>query len=154
MTIDSTAIIDAGAKIDSDVTVGSYTVIGPHVTIESGSKIGPHVVINGPTHIGKNNTIFQFASIGEVPQDKKFHGEESKLIIGDGNTIREFVTINRGTEDGGGTTVVGNDTRTIIEIAMILLTSIFLFIFNHSINFIVNISQKLFKVNMSIYYKK
>jgi len=109
MTIDSTAIIDAGAKIDSDVTVGPYTVIGPHVTIESGSKIGPHVVINGPTHIGKNNTIFQFASIGEVPQDKKFHGEESKLIIGDGNTIREFVTINRGTEDGGGTTVVGND---------------------------------------------
>lgn len=109
MTIDSTAIIDAKANIDSDVTIGPYTVIGPHVTIESGSKIGPHVVINGPTHIGKNNTIFQFASVGEVPQDKKFHGEESKLVIGDGNTIREFVTINRGTDDGGGTTVIGND---------------------------------------------
>ena len=109
MTIDSTAIIDAKANIDSDVTIGPYTVIGPHVTIESGSKIGPHVVINGPTHIGKNNTVYQFASIGEVPQDKKFHGEESKLVIGNGNTIREFVTINRGTEDGGGTTVIGND---------------------------------------------
>lgn len=109
MTIDSTAIIDAKANIDSDVSVGPYSVIGPHVTIEAGSKIGPHVVINGPTHIGKNNTIFQFASIGEVPQDKKFHGEESKLVIGDGNTIREFVTINRGTDDGGGSTVIGND---------------------------------------------
>lgn len=109
MTIDSTAIVDAKANIDSDVTIGPYTVIGPHVTIEAGSNIGPHVVINGPTHIGKNNTIFQFASVGEVPQDKKFHGEESKLVIGDGNTIREFVTINRGTDDGGGSTVIGND---------------------------------------------
>ncbi len=109
MTIDSTARIDSKANIDSDVTIGAYTVIGSGVTIETGSKIGPHVVINGPTHIGKNNTIFQFASVGEVPQDKKFHGEESKLVIGDGNTIREFVTINRGTEDGGGTTRIGND---------------------------------------------
>lgn len=109
MTIDSTAIVDAKANIDSDVTIGPYTVIGPHVTIEAGSNIGPHVVINGPTHIGKNNTIFQFASVGEVPQDKKFHGEKSKLVIGDGNTIREFVTINRGTDDGGGSTVIGNN---------------------------------------------
>ena len=108
MTIDSSARIDAKANIDSDVSIGPYTVIGKNVTIESGAKIGPHVVINGPTHIGKNNTVFQFASIGEVPQDKKFHGEESKLVIGDNNTIREFVTINRGTEDGGGTTVIGN----------------------------------------------
>ncbi len=109
MTIDSTAIIDAKASIDSDVTIGPYTVIGANVSIEAGCKIGPHVVINGPTHIGKNNTIFQFASVGEVPQDKKFHGEESKLVIGDGNTIREFVTINRGTGEGGGTTKIGND---------------------------------------------
>ena len=109
MTIDSTAIIDAKANIDSDVSVGPYTVIGANVTIEAGCKIGPHVVINGPTHIGKNNAVFQFASIGEIPQDKKFHGEESKLVIGDGNTIREFVTINRGTADGGGTTKIGND---------------------------------------------
>jgi len=109
MTIAPTAIVDSKANIDSDVTIGPYSIIGPHVTIDAGSKIGPHVVINGPTHIGKNNTIFQFASIGEVPQDKKFHGEESKLVIGDGNTIREFVTINRGTEDGGGTTNIGND---------------------------------------------
>ncbi len=109
MTVDSTAIIDSKANIDSEVTVGAYTVIGAGVSIESGTKIGPHVVINGPTHIGKNNTVFQFASIGEVPQDKKFHGEQSKLVIGDGNTIREFVTINRGTEDGGGTTRIGNN---------------------------------------------
>lgn len=109
MTIDSTAIIDPKTNIDSDVTVGAYTVIGPGVTIESGSKIGPHVVVNGPTHIGKNNTIFQFSSVGEVPQDKKFHGEESKLVIGNGNTIREFVTINRGTGEGGGITNIGND---------------------------------------------
>jgi len=109
MTIDSTARIDSKTNIDSDVTIGAYTVIGAGVTIESGSKIGPHVVINGPTHIGKNNTIFQFASVGEVPQDKKFHGEESKLVIGDGNTIREFVTINRGTGEGGGVTNIGND---------------------------------------------
>jgi len=109
MTIDSTAIIDKKANIDSGVTIGPYSVIGPHVTIDSGSKIGPHVVVNGPTHIGKNNTIYQFASIGEVPQDKKFHGENSRLVIGDNNTIREFVTINRGTEDGGGTTTIGND---------------------------------------------
>ncbi len=109
MTIDSTARIDSKANIDSDVTIGAYTVIGAGVSIESGSKIGPHVVINGPTHIGKNNTIFQFASVGEVPQDKKFHGEESKLVIGDGNTIREFVTINRGTGEGGGVTNIGND---------------------------------------------
>lgn len=109
MTIDSTAIVDAKANIDSDVTIGPYTVIGASVSIESGCKIGPHVVINGPTHIGKDNTIFQFASVGEVPQDKKFHGEESKLVIGNGNTIREFVTINRGTGDGGGTTKIGND---------------------------------------------
>jgi len=109
MTIAPTAIVDSKANIDSDVTIGPHSIIGPHVTIEAGSKIGPHVVINGPTHLGKNNTIFQFASIGEVPQDKKFHGEESKLVIGDGNTIREFVTINRGTEDGGGTTKIGND---------------------------------------------
>jgi len=109
MSIDSTALIDAKAKLDSGVSIGAYSVIGAGVTIESGSKIGPHVVINGPTHIGKNNTIFQFASVGEVPQDKKFHGEKSKLVIGDGNTIREFVTINRGTDDGGGTTCIGND---------------------------------------------
>ena len=109
MTQHSTAIIDAKASIDSDVNVGPYTVIGPNVVIESGCKIGPHVVINGPTHIGKNNTIFQYASIGEVPQDKKFHGEQSKLVIGEGNTIREFVTINRGTEDGGGVTTIGNN---------------------------------------------
>ncbi|MDH5409388.1 MAG: acyl-ACP--UDP-N-acetylglucosamine O-acyltransferase [Gammaproteobacteria bacterium] len=109
MSLHPTAVIDSSAKIDSSVTIGPYSVIGPNVEIGADTWIGPHVVINGPTKIGKENQIFQFSSIGEVPQDKKFHGENSLLEIGDGNTIREFVTINRGTEDGGGITRVGDD---------------------------------------------
>ncbi len=109
MTVDARAIVDPGARLAEDVEVGPYSVIGAKVEIGAGCRIGPHVVINGPTKIGRDNRIFQFASIGEIPQDKKFHGEDSTLIIGDGNTIREFVTIHRGTEDGGGETVIGND---------------------------------------------
>lgn len=109
MTIDARAVVDPSAKIASNVKIGPFTVIGPKVEIGEGTEIGPHVVINGPTRIGKENRIFQFASIGEIPQDKKFHGEESRLEIGDRNTIREFVTINRGTEDGGGVTRIGSD---------------------------------------------
>ena len=109
MSIHSTAIVDKKAVLDENVEVGPYSVIGPHVQIGGGTVVGPHVVINGPTKIGRDNHIFQFASIGEVPQDKKFHGENSTLEIGDRNHIREFVTINRGTEDGGGVTKVGND---------------------------------------------
>jgi len=109
MSIDPRAVIDPTAKLADDVSVGPFTIIGAHVEIGEGCWIGPHVVINGPTIIGRENRIFQFASIGEIPQDKKFHGENSKLVIGDGNTIREFVTIHRGTEDGGGTTTIGND---------------------------------------------
>ncbi|MCW9024399.1 MAG: acyl-ACP--UDP-N-acetylglucosamine O-acyltransferase [Gammaproteobacteria bacterium] len=109
MAVDSRAVIDPKAKIADSVSVGPFSVIGPDVEIGEGTTIGPHVVINGPTSIGKDNQIFQFASIGEVPQDKKFHGENSRLTIGDRNTIREFVTINRGTEDGGGETRIGND---------------------------------------------
>jgi len=109
VSIDQLAVIDPKANIDESVTIGPFSVIGPNVTIGENSWVGPHVVINGPTTIGKNNKIFQFSSIGEIPQDKKFHSEESRLEIGDGNTIREFVTINRGTENGGGITKIGNN---------------------------------------------
>lgn len=109
MTIDPRAVVDPSAKIASNVRIGPFSVIGPNVEIGEGTEIGPHVVINGPTRIGRENHIFQFSSIGEIPQDKKFHGEESRLEIGDRNTIREFVTINRGTVDGGGVTRIGSD---------------------------------------------
>ena len=109
MSIHPTAIIDSKASLGDNVEVGPYSIVGPGVEIDTDTIIGPHVVINGPTKIGKENRIFQFASIGEIPQDKKFHGENSRLEIGDRNLIREFVTINRGTADGGGVTRVGND---------------------------------------------
>ena len=107
--IHSTAIIAPGAELDSSVTVGPYTVIGEHVKIGAGTTVGPHTVIEGYTEIGRDNQIFQFASIGAIPQDLKFAGEVSYLKIGDRNKIREFVTIHLGTEDGGGITTVGND---------------------------------------------
>ncbi len=110
--IHPSAIIDASAKIAGDVEIGPWVYIGPQVEIDSGTVIAPHVVVKGPTKIGKNNRIFQFASIGEDPQDKKFQpgsGEQSELIIGDGNVFREYVTINRGTEQGGGKTTIGNE---------------------------------------------
>lgn len=109
MSIDQRAVIDPSARIADDVSIGPFSIIGADVEIGAGTIIGPHVVINGPTRIGRNNHFFQFSSIGEIPQDKKYHGEASRLEIGDGNTIREFVTINRGTEDGGGVTRIGND---------------------------------------------
>jgi len=109
MSIDTRAVIDPSARIGNNVTIGPFSVIGKDVEIGDETWIGPHVVINGPTRIGRENRIFQFASVGEIPQDKKFHGEESALEIGDRNTIRENVTINRGTADGGGITKVGND---------------------------------------------
>lgn len=107
--IHPTAVIDSTAKLADSVEVGAYSIIGADVEIGEKSWIGPHVVIQGPTKIGSENKLFQFSSIGEVPQDKKFHGETSYLEIGDRNTIREFATINRGTEDGGGTTRIGDD---------------------------------------------
>ncbi len=103
------AVIAPAAELANDVTVGPYAVIGPDVQIKAGTWIGPHVVIQGPTRIGANNRIFQFASIGEIPQDKKFQDERTWLEIGAGNTIREYVTINRGTATGGGVTRVGDD---------------------------------------------
>lgn len=107
--IDSKAIIDPSALIGEDVHIGPYSIIGPNVTIGDGTHIGPHVVIKGPTKIGKHNRIYQFASIGEDPQDKKFQGEDnSHLVIGDHNTIREFVTISRGTAQDQGLTKIGH----------------------------------------------
>lgn len=107
--IHETAIVHPDARIEQGVSIGPYAVIGAQVAIGSGTHIGPHAVIEGPTEIGRENRIFQFASVGAVPQDLKFHGETSWLRIGDRNTIREFVTLHRGTEDGGGETVIGDD---------------------------------------------
>ena len=107
--IHSTAIVHPGARLADDVEVGPYAVIGENVSIGSGTTIGPHAVVEGWTEIGRDNRIFQFASVGAIPQDLKYHGEKTILRIGDRNTVREFVTIHLGTEDGGGETVIGND---------------------------------------------
>lgn len=107
--IHATAIVDPSARIGEGVTVGPYSIIGADVEIGDNTWIGPHVVINGPTTIGCENRIHQFASIGDAPQDLKYDGEPTRLEIGDRNTIRECVTINRGTVSGGGLTSVGND---------------------------------------------
>ena len=107
--IHPTAIIHAGAKLGSGVSVGAYSIIGEHVEIGDNTWIGPHVVISGHTRIGCDNKIFQFNSIGEVPQDKKYAGEPTRLEIGDRNTIREFCTFNLGTAQDAGVTRVGND---------------------------------------------
>lgn len=107
--IDSKAVIDPRAEIAGDVQVGPFTVIGPDVHIDSGTVIGPHVVIKGPASIGKENRIFQFASVGEDPQDKKYANEVTRLEIGDRNTIREYCTMHRGTQQDKGVTRIGND---------------------------------------------
>lgn len=107
--IHPTAIIEAGARLADDVTVGAYSVIGANVTVGEGTTIAAHVVIEGWTQIGCDNQIFQFSSIGAAPQDLKYAGEETWLRIGDRNRIREFTTLNRGTTEGGGVTTVGND---------------------------------------------
>ena len=107
--IHETALVDPEAQIADDVEIGPYSIVGPMVTIGPGSWIGPHVVLTGRTTIGKNTRIFQFASIGEEPQDKKYNNEETELIIGDKNTIRESCTFSRGSAQGGGKTVIGNN---------------------------------------------
>ncbi len=107
--IHATAQIDPSASLSSDVEIGAYCVIGAEVEIGAGTRVGPHAVIQGPARIGRGNRIWQFASVGAEPQDKKFHGEHSELVIGDNNTIREFTTINRGTGEGGGATRIGDD---------------------------------------------
>ncbi len=107
--IHPTALIDAGAELDTDVSVGPYTVIGPHVRIGAGTTIGAHCVIEGHTTLGRDNRIFQFNSLGAVPQDKKYGGEPCELVIGDRNTIREFCTFNIGSPGDVGVTRVGDD---------------------------------------------
>ena len=106
--IHSTAIVAPGARLAANVVVGAYSLIGADVEVGEGSWIGPHVVIEGRTRVGRNNHIWQFASIGAPPQDKKYAGEETSVEIGDGNTIREYVTINRGTMNDAGVTRVGD----------------------------------------------
>ncbi len=107
--IHPTAIVSAKASIAADVEIGPYAVIGDDVEIDSDTRIGSHVVINGPTRIGRDNRIYQFASIGDDPQDKKYAGEPTRLVIGDRNTIREFCTFSRGTTQDRGETVMGDD---------------------------------------------
>jgi UDP-N-acetylglucosamine acyltransferase len=108
-TIHPTAIVDPQAQVDSSASIGPYAVVGPHVKIGPGTSVGPHCVVEGRTTIGRDNRIFQFASIGAIPQDKKYAGEPCELVIGDGNTIREFCTFNIGSPGGGGVTRVGDD---------------------------------------------
>jgi len=107
--IHPTALVGPSAVIGVNVSIGAYSVIGAEVEIGDGTVIGPHAVIEGPTKIGRDNRIAQFASLGGDPQDMKFKGERTELVIGDRNMIREFVTINRGTGEGGGITRIGND---------------------------------------------
>ena len=107
--IDPRAIVSPKAQLAADVEVGPYTIIGDGVTVGAGTRIGPHAVINGPTSIGRDCHIFQFASIGDAPQDKKYKGEPTRLEIGDRNVFREFCTMNRGTVSGHGVTRIGDD---------------------------------------------
>ena len=107
--VHATAIVDRGAQLDPSVTVGPYTVIGPHVRIAAGTTVGPHCVIEGHTTIGRDNRIFQFGSIGAANQDKKYKGEPCELVIGDRNTIREFVTLHIGTVQDKAVTRIGDD---------------------------------------------
>ena len=107
--IHETAIVDATARIADDVEIGPYSIVGAGVEIGAGTVIGPHVVLMGPSKIGCDNRIYQFASVGEAPQDKKYQGEPTWLLLGDRNVIREYVTLNRGTNDGVGKTVIGSD---------------------------------------------
>ncbi len=107
--IDKKAVVDISAEIADDVKIGPFSVIGADVQIDSGTVIGPHVVINGPTVIGRDNHIYQFSSIGEDPQDKKYADEVTRLEIGDRNVIREFVTMHRGTLQDHGLTLIGSD---------------------------------------------
>jgi UDP-N-acetylglucosamine acyltransferase len=107
--IHATAVVDPAAELHGSVSVGPYTVIGPHVRIGAGTTVGPHCVIEGHTTIGQDNRIFQFNSLGAIPQDKKYAGEPCELVIGDRNTIREFCTFNIGSPGDSGVTRVGDD---------------------------------------------
>jgi len=106
--IHKTAIVDSSTVLGDGVEIGPYSIIGPKVIIGDNTKIDAHVIVKGPTEIGKRCSISPFSSIGEIPQDLKFKGEDTKLIIGDDNLIREYVTINRGTQEGRGITSIGD----------------------------------------------
>jgi UDP-N-acetylglucosamine acyltransferase len=106
--IDPRAIVDPGAEVDPSVEVGPFAVIGAGVRIGAGSSIGSHAVIKGPTTLGRDTRVFQFASIGDAPQDRKYAGEPTRLEVGDRNVFREFCTINRGTVGGRGVTTIGD----------------------------------------------
>jgi len=106
--IHPTALVDRTAELAEDVEVGAYSIIGAHVAIAAGSRVGPHAVITGRTSLGARNRIFQFASIGEIPQDRKYGGEPTTTTIGDDNVFREFVTIHAGTAQDRGDTTIGN----------------------------------------------
>ncbi|MBF6616316.1 acyl-ACP--UDP-N-acetylglucosamine O-acyltransferase [Pollutimonas thiosulfatoxidans] len=107
--IHPTAIVAPGAQLADDVSVGPYSIIGEHVSIAAGSVVGPHCVIDGHTTIGRKNTFYRHCSIGGIPQDKKYNGEPTRLEIGDGNMVREFVTLNTGTAQDVGVTRLGDD---------------------------------------------
>lgn len=107
--IHPTALIDPKAELADDVEIGAYSIVEAKVRIDTGTWIGPHAVVTGRTTIGKNNRIFQFTSVGEEPQDMKYKGEDTELVIGDNNTIRELCTLNRGSMQGGGVTKIGNN---------------------------------------------
>ena len=109
MSIHPTAIVDPAAQIDAGVSIGPYSVIGPHVRIGAGTTVGAHCVIEGHTTIGRDNRIFQFNSLGAIPQDKKYGGEPCELVIGARNTIREFCTFNIGSPGDAGVTRIGDD---------------------------------------------
>src|SRR5262249_15721395 len=107
--IDPRAVVSPKARLGAGVQVGPYAIIGDDVEIGEGSWVGPHALINGPTRMGKGNKVFQFASLGEAPQDKKYNGEVTRLEIGDRNVFRESCTVNRGTVQDQGVTRIGND---------------------------------------------
>lgn len=109
VNIHPTAQVAPGAELGDGVEVGAYAVIGPHVQVGANTRIGPHAVVQGPTRIGADNVVFQFASVGSAPQDKKYKGEPTRLEVGDRNVIRECVTLNRGTTKDQGVTRIGND---------------------------------------------
>ncbi|MDA3934422.1 MAG: acyl-ACP--UDP-N-acetylglucosamine O-acyltransferase [Gammaproteobacteria bacterium] len=108
MNVHASALVDPQATLAEDVEVGPYSIIGPQVSIGAGTRIGAHVVLTGRTSIGEHNRIFQFCSLGEEPQDMKYAGEDTSLVIGNHNTIREYCTFNRGTLQGGGETLIGD----------------------------------------------
>ncbi|MFL0807011.1 MAG: acyl-ACP--UDP-N-acetylglucosamine O-acyltransferase [Oceanobacter sp.] len=114
--IHPSAIVDAGAKLANDVEVGPYSIIGPDVEIGEGTVIGPHVVIKGPTSIGRNNRIYQFATLGDDCQDKKYAGESTRLEVGDNNVIRESCTLHRGTVQDSGVTRVGSNNLLMVNV--------------------------------------